>query len=137
VLAVAACRDASPPPPPAPAVARGSALPAEPALQTLPADATKLVPSLPGDELAAPAISHGVRVIASRCIAAADLADAEKPYVDDLVVAGWEHVASRGGTITADRAPDRIQIILAGLPNGPCALPGHYRATILLTRPST
>ena len=103
----------------------------------LPADATALVPPLPGDEVVAPAISRGMRVVATRCIAAADLASAAQPYADALVAAGWQHLATRGGTITADRAADRIQILVAGLPNGPCALPGHYRATILLTRPST
>jgi len=141
-LLVCACGRSSSPPspssssPPAQTSTSIPAPPVAPSLQPLPADATSLLPALPGDELVAAKVAYGVRVLATRCVAAANLSAAAQQDADALVRAGWQHVTSRNGDVDAERPPDRIQIIVVGLPDGPCALPGHYRATAVLTRPS-
>ncbi len=74
----------------------------------------------------------------TRCLAAPDFASALAQLTAALATAGYGGITTRGESptagITAERDGLRVGVVLAALPAGPCAEPGHYRATVTLHR---
>jgi hypothetical protein len=134
-IAIAACKTD----PPAPSGGSGgSSTSTSTSTSTSKSPSPNVMPTLPGDPLLpVKPTADGAQLHATWCIAAPDFSTAIKAV--NAALEGWSNVATRGEAptagISADRDDHHVGIVVTALRAGPCAEPGHYRATVTLTRP--